>query len=53
MAYEHLSSLVEALFTNLLDEDLRKNVEKALKNPTWKQAIMEEMEALEKIEHGT
>lgn len=46
--YEHLSSSMRALVSNLTGIQIPKDVQEALKIPEWKEAIMDEMRALEK-----
>ncbi|PON63609.1 LOW QUALITY PROTEIN: hypothetical protein TorRG33x02_275880 [Trema orientale] len=48
VSYDHLSPPARAFVTNLLDVEIPHDVEEALKIPKWKQAVMEEMWALEK-----
>lgn len=48
VAYDHLSSSVRALVTNLAGVVVPKTIEEALKVPVWKSAVLEEMQALKK-----
>ena len=41
--YDHLSSFVWALVTNLLGMEMPKSIYEALKIPKWKKVVMEEM----------
>lgn len=41
--YDHLSSFVRALVTNLLGMEMPKSIYEALKIPKWKKVVMEEM----------
>lgn len=46
--YDHLSSSIKALVSNLEGEEIPKNIQDALQRPEWKRAVEEEMKALEK-----
>ena len=46
--YEHLSCSVLAFVTKLAGVKIPKTLEEALKNPKWRRAIMEEMQAIKK-----
>lgn len=48
VSYEHLSRSDQALVANLSGVEILKNVQEEWKNPNWKMAIMEEMQALGK-----
>ena len=48
MNYEHLSSSVLAFVTKSAGGEIPNTVEEALKNPEWRRAIMEEMQAIKK-----
>ena len=46
--YEHLSSSVLAFVTKSAGVEIPNTMEEALKNPEWRRAIMEEMQAIKK-----
>ena len=48
MNYEHLSSSVLAFVTKSAGVEIPNTMEEALKNPEWRRAIMEEMQAIKK-----
>ena len=50
VAYDHLSSSVQAFVVNISGVDIPKNIQEAWRDPKWKMAIIEEMQALEKNE---
>lgn len=48
IAYDHLSYVAWNLASNLSNIEIPLGIEEALRSPIWKQAIMEEMDALAK-----
>lgn len=48
VAYDHLSSSIQALVSNLASVEVPKNIQEAWEIQNWRDAIMEEMRALEK-----
>ena len=43
---------MQALVTHLLKAEIPKSVDEALQNPEWKAVVIEEMNALKKMELG-
>ena len=48
VSHERLSPMFSAFTSNLSSVEIPNNVQDALKVPEWKQAVLEEMSALEK-----
>ena len=48
MSFDHLSSSFTAFISQLSNVEIPKNIQDALKIPKWKEAILEEIRALEK-----
>ncbi|PON36693.1 hypothetical protein PanWU01x14_326280, partial [Parasponia andersonii] len=48
ISYDHLSPPARAFVTNLSDVEIPHDIKEALQIPKWKQAVMEELWALEK-----
>ena len=46
--YDHLSSSMRALVTNLSGVKIPNTIQEAWKDPNWKKVVVEELSALEK-----
>lgn len=53
VSYKELSPSYSAFTSQLSSVEIPTNVQDALQVPEWKEAILEELQALKKMRHGS